>query len=99
MLVGLVRTRRGARGLVAAEIAEHRRVREHVAQPVFHESPRPAISRLFLHPADFPRLSVPRQDRLNFLFRKRVELLDAGYGDVLEARLVARSREAVEDFS
>ena len=83
--VGFHRAGRGAGGLVAAVVGQHRRIGEHVSKPVFDEAPCAAVSRLLLHPANLPGLAIFGQDCLDLL-RERIKLFDPDDRYVLAAR-------------
>ena len=98
-LVQLVRPGRRAGGFVAADVLQHRRLREHRLQAVLHEHPRPAVARLILHPDDLLGRAILREDRLDFLLRERIELLDAHDRHVRRLVLVAAGVEVEEDLA
>ena len=72
---------------------------EQFAQAGLDEVPRAHVRRFLLAPDDLFRVAMSRHDGLQFLFVKRVKLLDADDGDVLDVAVLAMIVEVEINFS
>src|SRR5438445_13173689 len=99
-LMDLVRARRDASGLDAADVGEADVGPEQRREQRPHEPPRALVGRLLLHPADLARRGVTLDQRAHLVGGERVELLDADERHHVVALLLAsRGVERVEDLA
>src|SRR5256886_13720006 len=98
-LMDLVRARRDASGLDAADVGEADVGPEQRREQRPHEPPRALVGRLLLHPADLARRGVTLDQRAHLVGGERVELLDADERHVVALLLASRGVERVEDLA